>query len=230
MDRDRQLEVVRSLTRHCIEAACPEKLSHFSEDFAKFVLTAGAWSAEENNFRLRLDQGIDTTLVAGMFFQVLLEAQRLPLPSPERVAFVRKEAKNYLVTRLAGQISLSQFFRLLNLIEENAQKYFETLGGEWLPARPVLAPATPPEDKTDRVSREDLRQALAALPMLPKGKRKLTHETLCQFLCDTQGNWFRLLDFEARFKINKKTAWAYLNLLLKTGILAHNGEKANKVR
>jgi alkylated DNA nucleotide flippase Atl1 len=63
-----------------------------------------------------------------------------------------------------------------------------------------------------------------------KGRRKLTPETLGDFLQETEGRWFRLLDFEVRFQVNKKTAWGYLNLLLQEGVLTHNGEKANRVR
>ena len=63
-----------------------------------------------------------------------------------------------------------------------------------------------------------------------KGRRKITPENLTEFLRETEGRWFRVLDFEARFQVNKKTAWAYLNLLLEEGILVHNGEKANRVR
>ena len=68
--------------------------------------------------------GLDTTLVSGMFFQVVMEASRLPAGPQERVSFVRKRAKDYLVTQLAGQITLSQFYRLLTLIEAEAGLYF----------------------------------------------------------------------------------------------------------
>ena len=77
---------------------------------------------------------------------------------------------------------------------------------------------------------EALRQALARLPLPLKGNRKLAPETLWDFLTLNRGGWFRLLDFEAHFQVNKKTAWSYLNLLLTEGLLEHNGEKANKVR
>ena len=75
-----------------------------------------------------------------------------------------------------------------------------------------------------------MRQALAKIALPLKGRRKLTPETLGDYLRETEGRWFRLLDFEARFKVNKKTAWGYLNLLLQEGVLTHNGEKANRVR
>ncbi len=51
-----------------------------------------------------------------------------------------------------------------------------------------------------------------------------------EFFRETRGDWFKLLDFEERFGVNKKTAWAYLTQLHQAGILQHNGEKANKVR
>ena len=82
----------------------------------------------------------------------------------------------------------------------------------------------------EAVKSEVLRQALAKVPLPEKGRRKLTPETLGEYLRETEGRWFRLLDFEARFKVNKKTAWGYLNLLLQEGVLTHNGEKANRVR
>ncbi len=239
MDRDRHLELVRILTRHCLEIACPEKLADFTEDFAAFAVTAAPCRVDEGGIVFApppapppppSPSGLDTTLVAGMFFNVLVEAEKLPARPPERVAFIRKEAKNYLVTRLAGQISLSQFFRLLNLIEQSVQRYFEHLEGGWL-ARPSAVPTqVAPVDSEERIQGEALRQALAQITLLPKGRRKITHETLWEFFRDTRSDWFRLLDFEEHFRINKKTAWAYLNLLHKAGILEHNKEKANKVR
>jgi hypothetical protein len=135
-----------------------------------------------------------------------------------------------LATRLAGQIPLSQFFRLLNLIEENVQSYFEEARGSWVGPKAASAKAPAPEHPEEIVRTEPLRQALEALPLIPKGRRKLTSEALEVFLRETGGSWFRLLDFEARFGVNKKTAWAYLTQLLQAGILEHNGEKANKVR
>jgi hypothetical protein len=89
----------------------------------------------------------------------------------------------------------------------------------------------PEPEPTKAVFRvEPLRQALEALPLIPKGRRKLTSNALEEFLRETGGTWFRLLDFEERFGVNKKTAWAYLTQLMQAGILEHNGEKANKVR
>jgi hypothetical protein len=236
MDRDDTLTLVRSLTRPVLELFSPAQLDDFADDFAAWTLSAGALGVEEKSSALTQPaHGLDTTLVAGMFFQVVMEASRLPTGSQERVSFVRKRAKDYLVTQLAGQITLSQFYRLLTLIEAEAGLYFsrhDWSGGKsglreaWEASPPPSSPPLLPE----AVKSEVLRQALAKVPLPEKGRRKLTPETLGEYLRETEGRWFRLLDFEARFKVNKKTAWGYLNLLLQEGVLTHNGEKANRVR
>ncbi len=77
-------------------------------------------------------QGLDTTLVAGMFLQVILEAEHLPGNTLERTNYVKQAVKNFLVQRLAGQITLSQFFRLVQIIEHEVTYYFHRLQGEWL--------------------------------------------------------------------------------------------------
>jgi hypothetical protein len=175
---------------------------------------------------------LDATLVAGMFFQVLLEAEELPSGASDRVSFIRTKAKAYLVDQLSGQITLSQFFRLLDLIEENVHRYFSRTQTGWLsPAPPPPVPAVPVATlREERGGNEELRDALALLPIAGKGRRKFTREGLYDFLRENEGKWFRLLDFEEHFQVNKKTAWLYLDLLLKAGVLEHNGERANRVR
>lgn len=231
MDLEGCLVLVRVLTEQVITSAAPQKLADFADDFADFALGAGVpLVSEKLTYQRPESPGLDTTLVAGMFFEVLLDASRLPVAPRERVSFVRKRAKDYLVTRLAGQITLSQFYRLLNLIEAKVGYYFEHLAEGWTGALPSREAAPLPESDAEPVNGEALRQSLARLSLPLKGKRKLTPETLEDFLLQTRGRWFRLLDFEAHFQVNKKTAWSYLNLLLTEGLLEHNGEKANKVR
>jgi hypothetical protein len=234
MDRDHNLSLVRSLTRPVLELFSPAQLDDFDDDFAAWTLGAGALGVAEKSLALTPPaHGLDTTLVAGMFFQVVMEASRLPTGSQERVSFIRKRAKDYLVTQLAGQITLSQFYRLLTIIESEAGQYFtrhDWSGGksglrETRETSPPLPPRLP-----EVVKSEALRQALAKVDLPARGRRKLTPETLGEYLRETEGRWFRLLDFEARFQVNKKTAWGYLNLLLQEGVLIHNGEKANRVR
>ena len=125
MDRDDTLTLVRSLTRPVLELFSPAQLDDFEDDFAAWTLSAGALGVSEKSSALTPPaHGLDTTLVAGMFFQVVMEASRLPTGSQERVSFIRKRAKDYLVTQLAGQITLSQFYRLLTIIEAEAGLYF----------------------------------------------------------------------------------------------------------
>jgi hypothetical protein len=232
MDRDDILGLVRTLTRPVLELLAPGQVDDFDDDFAAWSLGAGALGVAEKSSALTPPgRGLDTTLVAGMFFQVMLEASRLPSGAQERVSFVRKRAKDYLVTQLAGQITLSQFYRLLNLIEEEVGFYFarqDWSGGKAAPRETRVAGLPPP--LPEPVKSEALRQALAKIALPAKGRRKLTPETLGDFLRETEGRWFRLLDLEARFQVNKKTAWGYLNLLLQEGVLRHNGEKANRAR
>ena len=111
--------------RPVLELFSPAQLDDFEDDFAAWTLSAGALGVSEKSYALTPPaHGLDTTLVAGMFFQVVMEASRLPTGSQERVSFIRKRAKDYLVTQLAGQITLSQFYRLLNLIEAEVGLYF----------------------------------------------------------------------------------------------------------
>ena len=80
MERERCLALVRGLTEQVVAAVRPEKLPDFADDFADFVLTAGAQqAAERQGYLVAPGQGLETTLVAGMFFEVLLDAARLPL-------------------------------------------------------------------------------------------------------------------------------------------------------
>ena len=156
MDRDSQIELVRSLTREVVAALRPEEMATFAGDFAMAAINGGHLRVEESvPIHPPRSQTLDTTLVAGMFFQVLREAEKLPVSIPERVSFIRRQAKSYLATRLAGQIPLSQFFRLLNLIEENVQGYFEEARGSWV--KPKAAPRQelrpPPPRKTTSVWR-----------------------------------------------------------------------------
>jgi len=231
MDRDATLTLVRTLARPVLELFAPAQVDDFEDDFAAWTLGAGAMGVAEKSSALTPPaHGLDTTLVAGMFFQVVMEASRLPTSSQERVSFIRKRTKDYLVTQLAGQITLSQFYRLLTIIEAEVGQYFSRQ--DWSGGKSGLREASPPLPPLlpDAVKGEVLRQALAKIALPIKGRRKLTPETLGEYLRETEGHWFRLLDFEARFKVNKKTAWGYLNLLLQEGVLIHNGEKANRVR
>ena len=172
-----------------------------------------------------------------MFLQVILEAEHLPGNTLERTSFVKQAVKNFLVQRLAGQITLSQFFRLVQIIEHEVTYYFHRLQGEWLsPEQTLSTQACSRLTSSYKIALPapiqtyDLRLALSRLPLPHQANRKLSPDGLFDFLVKSEGRWFRLLDFESQFRLNKKTAWSYLTLLLHHDILRHNDEKANKVR
>jgi hypothetical protein len=247
-----RLNTVASLSRHLLRQVAPEQSLAWERDLARWLAapphlavqerlpSAGLpLSAEARRGRPPASpkpqlptEGLDTTLVAGMFLQVILEAENLPGTPLERSSFVKRAVKNFLVQRLAGQITLSQFFRLIQLIEEEVSYYFQRLQGQWL-AVPTPAPEPPPAAagwQPPRLRRAELQAALERLPLPQQANRKLSPEGLLAFLEETQGNWFRLLDFETHFHLNKKTAWSYLTLLWQENILRHNDQKANKAR
>ena len=90
---------------------------------------------------------------------------------------MRKRAKDYLVNRLAWYTTLSQFYRLLNLIEEQVGHYFEHLTDDWT-APPRDREAAAPCPEPEAIDGEALRRALSRLSLPLEGKRKLTFETL----------------------------------------------------
>jgi hypothetical protein len=255
--QEARLAAIHSLSQGVLVLLAPDQEVKFQQDFGNWAANAARSTAREytgqedlvyapgdrtSRVRERSSptgplKGLDTTLVAGMFFQVILEAEHLPGNTLERTSYVKQAVKNFLVQRLAGQITLSQFFRLVQIIEHEVGYYFHRLQGEWLspgeapPVKPIpglgmgykvaLAPS---------LKAYDLRLALTRLPLPRQANRKLSPDGLYDFLVKSEGRWFRLLDFESDFRLNKKTAWTYLTLLLHHDILRHNEEKANKVR
>jgi hypothetical protein len=252
-----RLAAIQSLSQGVLTLLAPDQTVKFQQDFSFWSANAASFKACEPigqkglfyaqgdrdvKSRERLSstgalKGLDTTLVAGMFFQVLLEAEHLPGNTLERTSYVKQAVKNFLVQRLAGQITLSQFFRLVQIIENEVSYYFHRLQGEWLsPGEAPPARSTPGSGSGYKVALApslkayDLRLALSRLPLPRQANRKLSPDALYDFLVKSEGRWFRLLDFESDFRLNKKTAWTYLTLLLHHDILKHNEEKANKVR
>jgi hypothetical protein len=256
--QETRLAAIHSLSQGVLALLAPDQEVKFEQDFGCWVANAARLTAKEHigpenlvyaqrsrtsGIREPLSphgplKGLDTTLVAGMFFQVILEAEHLPGNTLERTSYVKQAVKNFLVQRLAGQITLSQFFRLVQIIEHEVGYYFHRLQGEWL--SPGEAPPAKPSAPglgngylvalTPSLKAYDLRLALSRLPLPRQANRKLSPDGLYEFLVKSEGRWFRLLDFESDFRLNKKTAWTYLTLLLHHGILRHNEEKANKVR
>jgi hypothetical protein len=254
-----RLATVHSLSQGAISVLAPEQNLKFDQEFSLWAanparlavrehlggeettslaipLSSRLSASRERSSQIGALRGLDTTLVAGMFFQVLLEAEHLPGNTLERTSFVKQAVKNFMVQRLAGQITLSQFFRLVQIIEHEVTYYFHRLQGEWLSPEDAPPPKISGSGMGYKVApfhspqADVLRLALTRLPLPHQANRKLSPEGLFDFLVKSEGRWFRLLDFESHFRLNKKTAWTYLALLLQHDILRHNEEKANKVR
>jgi hypothetical protein len=253
--QENRLAAIHKLSQGLLRVLSPEQSPNLNKDFALWAacpsnlavkenllggdLSYGKWTPKirEGILPAGTPQGLDTTLVAGMFLQVILEAEHLPGNTLERTSYVKNAVKNFLVQRLAGQITLSQFFRLVQIIEHEVTYYFHRLQGEWLsPEQTSFPQASPALESGYKIAfpapiqTYDLRLALSRLPLPHQANRKLSPDGLIDFLVKSEGRWFRLLDFEAQFRLNKKTAWSYLTLLLHHDILRHNDKKANKVR
>ncbi len=166
--QENRLAVIQALSQGVLWVLAPEQALKFEQDFGlwaanpvklavrehlvgeELTYSLGNLSSKnrEQPFPAVAPQGLDTTLVAGMFLQVILEAEHLPGNTLERTSFVKQAVKNFLVQRLAGQITLSQFFRLVQIIEHEVTYYFHRLQGEWLsPQETPYAQATPALDK-----------------------------------------------------------------------------------
>jgi hypothetical protein len=257
LGQENRLTVVQALSQGLLRVLAPERADTFDQEFRLWSANPATLAVREHLVGQALtyspnnhfspgpgkpvsavaSPGLDATLVAGVFLQVILEAEHLPGNALERTSFVKQAVKKFLVQRLAGQITLSQFFRLIQIIEHEVTYYFHRLQGEWLSPE-QSSDAKPAPDLTssykiispERIQIHDLRSALSRLPLPHQANRKLSPEGLLDFLEKSEGRWFRLLDFESEFRLNKKTAWTYLTLLLNHGILKHNEGKANKVR
>ena len=232
MDRDTTLALVRTLTRPVLELFAPSQVEEFDDDFADWTLSAGSLGVSENSYAsygtVPPGRGLDTTLVAGMFFQVMLESSRLPASTRNGSLSSANGPKTIWSPNWPGRSPCPNSTVCSTLSKKRWGSISPRMIGReaslnwWKPAGPGL-------------SRSWSKATPCARPWPPsaylkKAGASLSAETLGDFLRETEGRWFRLLDFESRFQVNKKTAWGYLNLLLQEGILVHNGEKANRVR
>jgi hypothetical protein len=200
---------------------------------------AGAW--ELNRRGVGPDQEkLDRVLVGGLLLETILEAPRGPLDPEICRRFIKNRLKHKLVTCLAGRVTLDHFRTLVNHLDRWLPRYYPLVlpseaasGGspEPLKVMPFRDPASHPvgnplrEEALDRWLAEGVRQVLPQRP-----HRKLNPRGLREFLHRTRGGCFRVKDFEAHFRIDRKTAWEYLKKLCAAGLLYHNGERSAAVR
>jgi len=170
---------------------------------------------------------------------VILETSSLPVDSQTLRHLVKTRLKDSLAVNLAGRVTLDRFRHLLIQVDIWFPLYYPltTAGASLAPAAmrvqavPAPAAAVSPSRRVLRVDR--LRgwlkeEGRGLLPHRPH--RKVNQDMLWEFLGGTQGGWFRLLDFTRHFGVDRKTAWEYLQKLLRAGLLRHNRARSAAVR
>jgi hypothetical protein len=187
------------------------------------------------------EEKLDRALVTGLMLEVVLETSALTMAPQTLRHLVKTRLKDSLAVNLAGRVSLDRFRRLLSQVDVWFPLYYPlTTAGS--PTPPALAPerlrAASGAVAADLPARRGLRmdrfrnwlqeEGRGLLPHRPH--RKLNQERLGEFLCLTQGDWFRLIDFTRHFAFDRKTAWEYLQKFLHAGLLRHNRERSAAVR
>ena len=190
------------------------------------------------DFRKQAEK-LDRALVTGLMLEVILETSSLSVDSQTLRHLVKTRLKDSLAVNLAGRVTLDRFRHLLIQVDIWFPLYYPltTAGASLAPAAmrvqavPAPAAAVSPSRRVLRVDR--LRgwlkeEGRGLLPHRPH--RKVNQDMLWEFLGGTQGGWFRLLDFTRHFGVDRKTAWEYLQKLLRAGLLRHNRARSAAVR
>lgn len=177
-------------------------------------------------------------LVAGLMLDVVLEAPaRLTDPDCRR-RHVKSRLTQSVVGQLSGYITLDRFRLLMRHLEYWFQFYYP------------LMPPPPPTEERPRLRAKFSAPASAARPqslvrrnfvknwlrqaateILPsRPQRKIHPDGLEDFLQQTQVYWFQVKDFAQYFKIDRKTAWEYLQRFQEARLLVHNGGRSAAAR
>ena len=195
--------------------------------------TAGRWPG-------RPEESLDRALVAGLLLELVLETPEPPADPQVCRSLIKARLKHSLVAHLAGQVSLDRFRRLVGNLEHWFTFYYPLVcskpepapapagPGAQAPARPRPSPPPRRALQEERLQTWLENQVQGILPQRPH--RKLSPEKLYEFLCHTQGGWFRIKDFQQHFHVDRKTAWEYLQKFLTAGLLRHNRERSAAVR
>jgi len=196
--------------------------------------TTGVWEAGQKGLGAA-EEKLDRALVAGLMLEVILETAGSPANPQAYRHLVKTRLKDTLVTHLAGRVTLDRFHHLLRKLDHWFPLYYPliTAGSPQGPGRAVPVPATPGSPSWRGLREDRLRAWLqeegrSLLPHRPH--RKLTEDKFQEFLRRTQGDWFRLRDFEQHFGVDRKTAWEYLHKFLHAGLLRHNQGRSAAVR
>ncbi len=185
------------------------------------------------------EERLDRALVAGLMMEVILETSTLQVDPQTHRHLVKTRLKNSLVTHMAGRVTLERFRHMLRELDHCFPRYYPLIGTSQAPtpaatSATTISMAAEPAPPAHGVLREDVLKAWLEtevrkfLPQRPH--RKLGGKRLLDFLQRTQGDWFRLKDFEQHFGVDRKTAWEYLQKFLSAGLLRHNQERSAAVR
>jgi hypothetical protein len=178
-------------------------------------------------------KALNRALVAGMMLEAVFSLPGLSADPAARRGQVKSRLKTALVFHLAGHIPLQSFRDLAQDIDRWFDYFYPLITSQ--------GPMFEYTEKVDndysassgqRVRGDLLRKSLDNLNgLLPTRRhRKLDPQRLLEFLELTGGGWFRLRDLERFFRIDRKTAWEYIQKLLQAGLLHHNQARSAAVR
>ncbi len=174
---------------------------------------------------------LNRTLVAGLIVEVMLKDPTLVREPGAGCQRLKACLRRTLAVQLAGRIPLASFHTLAQRVDQWFEVIYPLLTDAGLAAFSPEAGGR--RSSNNPLLREDLFfQTLDQAPgVLPQRRhRKLDREKLRDFLENTGGRWFRLGDFEKHFRVDRKTAWEYVQKLLHLGLLVHNQGHSSAVR
>jgi len=171
-------------------------------------------------------------LVVGLMLEVILENPRLAEGPASRRHQVKACLRSNLASQLAGRIPLASFQSLVQGLDRWFEMFYPVLAEAGLFKRSASLTKVASTPVICSLREDLFRKCLENNPgLLPKRRhRKCDPEKLRNFLESTEGEWFRLRDFEEHFQMDRKTAWEYAQKLLQAGLLVHNQGHSSAVR
>ncbi len=157
-------------------------------------------------FEYKNNNKYELIFLTGLIMLICFENESVAM-NITNIEKINKITKSYIINNLCGELSLKQFFNIIDLIDSGI----------------IINLIKNIRDLIFNIIKKESKKNF-------KNNNKIKSELLTEFFLKNQGNWFKLSDFEIFFGVNKKTAWCYLNNMLKNGVLIHNNKKANKAR
>lgn len=178
------------------------------------------------------EEKLDRVLVAGLILEVVLDSPGLPAESPQRRYLVKSRVQHALLSHLAGRVTLQRFREFARQLDRWFPYFYPRITGSELGIKENF-PLSPPLPSPWRALKEDLlaQWIYQNFYLFPRRRhRKLHQGGLLDFLRLRQGGPFRVKDFQEFFRMDRKTAWEYLQKFREAGLLAHNQRCSAAVR